>query len=178
MHRPGHIDNTGSGTNSMDRRKYLKALAIGATGAALLLDSCTPKSDKDNEHEDNHEEESAPAGKKTATVSWGYISLYHQEEAITIEDAKKFGPPQKEEPRIKIPFFNSNEIKLNQGDVVGFHLMKIGCPARFIIAVNLIDKDHDPTDDRAAMKKRNAEMDVELDKMGYKKEPWQPIAPC
>jgi hypothetical protein len=175
MHRPGHLDNTGSGNSSMNRRNYLKAFAIGTVAAGALLESCsTDKKNHDDDKENPHHPED---GKSPAADPWGYISLY-EPDVITIEDAQKLGPPKAGDNRIRIPFFNSNEIDVSPGQVIGFHLKKIGCPGVFAIAVNLVDQDHAHTDDREAMKKRNTDMDDQLIKLGYKKEPWQPAQPC
>jgi len=178
-HRPGHIDNPGGSTLSMDRRKYLKALAVGTVAAgALLVESCDPKKKQDEEKkEDDHPHEPSPENNNKGGVSWGYLSLY-KTNVTTIQAAIALGPPTEEEDRIIIPFFNSNGIDLTRGQVVGFHLMKIGCPPMFAIAVNLVKEDHEPDPDAET---RNETMDKFLmEELKIEKKRWSPAAtkPC
>ena len=146
-HRPGHIDDTNLGGQSMDRRKYLKALAVGTVGAGALLESaCTTLN--------------VNAGSQTGVISWGYLSLYDPA-IISIEDAKT--KPLKES-RFRIPFFNSNGISIAAGDVIGFQLIKIGSPPIFALAINLAEEHGDSSIER------NEDMNKFLRSIGYKEE--------
>lgn len=123
-HRPGHVDNPVGGTYSMNRRKYLKALTVGAVAAGAFMESCSTEKSKGE-----------------WLKCWGMLSLYDPR-VTTIAQAKQSQLPA-EADLIQVPFYNSNEIDFKEGDVVGFHLLKIGNPPAFVIATNLILTDHD-----------------------------------
>ena len=152
-HRAGHVDNSTGPGASMDRRKYLATLAVGAVAAGALLESCcTPK-------------------KKNVSM-WGTLSLYDPAITSISEAAGKALPPA--DKRLTIPFFNSNEIEITPSQIVGFHLLKIGNPTQFVMAVNLVAKDEDDHGDhlnneneKRELVKRNMEMDIELRELCY-----------
>lgn len=163
MHRPGHVDDTGSGTQSMDRRKYLKALTISAVGtatAAAILQSCNTSE------------------KSSSAPLWGYLSIY-EPEVVNIAEAKK-QPLTEGQSVYRIPFFNNNGIRLSQGAVIGFQLLKIGCPTLFVIATNLVDHDHPEPQTREWLIQRNKDIDGIIGKTGIQKIPWSlpTLQPC
>ncbi len=155
-HRPGHVDNTCGTCSSMDRRQLIQKLAVGAVAAgatAAIFESCNPASD------------STPKNPQ-----WGYLSLY-KPAMLTIKMAKEEEAKGEKDAGLKngiiIPFFNSSDIPLSVGMVIGFHLRQIGSPPFFVIADNLTEHDHE---EESGLEDRNIKMDECLKNLGYLKE--------
>jgi len=163
-HRPGHIDNGNSPYYSMDRRKYLKTLAIGSVGAGLFLEACNSEN---KEQQDDHDTE-----KKPSVMMWGVMSLYAPD-VVSIKAARDAKLPETAE-LIKVPFYNTNQIDIKEGEVVGFHLMQIGDPVISVIAVNLVKEDEDPhhavdtPTSSLPPEERNRKMDACLTELGLR----------
>lgn len=173
-HRPGHIDDTGSGTQSMDRRKYLKTLTLGAVASAAVsvLDSCTAK---DTTSQMKSPDQSAGAAPATVPL-WGYLSVFPHD-VIKIDDAKN-KPLKEGDELFRIPFYNNNQIDIKQGSIVGFTLLKIGCAPEFVIATNLVEHDHAEDEPVDWYIKRNLAMDETFRSVGLQPKPWSLPAPC
>jgi hypothetical protein len=176
-HRYGHVDNFGDGTLSMNRRKYISTLAAGATFGAVAagLAACGSPSSSGNVQESESETKAmAPAASGCVTLKqWGHLSIFPPG-ILTLEEAKA-SMPTTGSRMIKVPFFNSNGIALSEGMVVGFHLVRIGCPTTlFVVAFNLADHDHHniPEDEREWYIRRNNNMDTLLRSIGYEESDW------
>jgi hypothetical protein len=175
-HRPGHLDSTGDGTESMDRRKYLSTLAAGAAfgGVAAGLAACSnPTRTETNESADSVGKSLMAPAECTTLRKWGYLSIFPPG-ILTIAEARA-NMPTPGARMIRVPFFNSNGIELSEGMVVGFHLVRIGCPSLFAVAFNLyVDQNEHPIQDseREWYVRRNTNMDNILRKMGYVESEW------
>jgi hypothetical protein len=182
-HRPGHIESAGDGTASMDRRKYLSTLAAGAAfgtvAAGLAACNTSPREQAKQPSTDSTSRSLIATPQCTTLRRWGYLSIFPPA-ILTLAEARA-NMPAAGAKMIRVPFFNSNGIELTEKMVVGFHLVRIGCPSIFAVAFNLYvedpdaDHDHDPIDDseREALIRRNTNMDKVLRTMGYVESEWK-----
>jgi hypothetical protein len=178
-HRPGHISIAGDGTMSMDRRKYLSTLAAGAAFGTVAagLAACGSKSSSDDAQEsDSAVKALTPAEGCVTFGRWGTLSIFPPG-ILTLEEARA-NMPAPGSKMITVPFFNSNGIDIKEGMVVGFHLVRIGCPTQFVVAFNLEDHDHPiPDSEREWYIGRNNNMDNLLKSIGYSESEWVEPSP-
>lgn len=165
-HRLGHIDGTNSYA-SMDRRKYLGAMAAGAAFGAVA--ACGGGTSTNGDH-DEHGHDLTESG-RTLMKQFGYLSIFPPA-ILTFEEARK-NMPVAGSKMIRLPFFNESNIELKEKMVVGFHVVRIGCPSIFAVAFNLITKGDEPEEsEREGLIKRNTRMDEILRGMGYTEVEW------
>src|SRR5262245_24914306 len=115
MHRPGHIDGSGDGNQSMDRRKYLNTLAAGAAFGTIAvgLAACGGGSGSTQESltapaDTTHTDDHGPTGNCAVTKQqFGYLSIF-PEHITTIEMAQRQeNMPKTTDSLIRVPYFNS-----------------------------------------------------------------------
>jgi len=177
-HRFGHVDGSGDGNQSMDRRKYLGMLAAGAAfgtvAAGMAACGGSSTTEKDTTTTDpTHEHQGATAATGTCDIvkQWGTLSLYPPN-ITTMAAAQSFDLATLP-GTIKVPFFNSNGISLQEGMQVGFSLIRIGCPVKFVIAANLIiDETAHQDIPGLDIVQRNRKMDEWLTNNGYPETAW------
>jgi len=194
-HRPGHFEDSGEGIYSMDRRKYLSTLAAGAAfgTVAVGLAACSPGGgDKstiaetapdsaaiDSLSGDHHDIMGLSLPGITGQNLWGYLRVFPPE-ITRVMDAKT--DQLVGVKTIRIPFLNNTGLDLSISPIIGFTLLTIGCPAKFVLAINLTRDDHPPIEQPplAQIIQRHKDMDAALVKMGYVAEDWNGIetTPC
>jgi hypothetical protein len=190
-HRAGHVEDSGEDVYSMDRRKYLSTLAAGAAFGTVAVglaacggsggggesastgDTASTGSEPAADSASANRLEMAVAGTEiTGKNLWGYLRVFPPE-VTTVRDAK----PEllANVKTIRIPYYNNTELDMSNGPVVGFHLLTIGCPAKFALAINLTRDDHHPGDmpPTSVIVQRHKDMDAALLLMGYKAEDWK-----
>jgi hypothetical protein len=186
-HRPAHYEDSGEECCSMDRRKYLSTLAAGAAFGAVAVGAAACGSGGGESTRDNGTTtlradslnavqqpftEAAPLIVQKRNL-WGYLRVFpaHVTSVGKATEADLRGDGIE---TFRIPFFNNTGIDISASNpIVGFTLLKIGCPAEFVIAINLTrndDPDHHPSDTESEAK--NNEMDGVLTRIGIKKYPW------
>ena len=172
-HRLGHIDGSEDGPSSMNRRKYLGALAAGAAfGAVAACGGGSSSSESDHTDSTAHLQSQARC---ITLKQWGYLSIFPPG-ILTVAEAQA-NMPVPGARMIRLPFFNSNGIEIREGMVVGFHVVRIGCPSIFAVAYNLVAQDPHPLEEseRETLVRRNTNMDNILRGMGYTEVDW--VAP-
>jgi hypothetical protein len=130
----------------MDRRRSLKQIATGVTGtiaAAALLQSCGGQGTTEA-----HLTMNTGSLNNAGSPLWGYLSLFDPtitniKAARELLDNEEKRKKWEADPKLVLPFLNTNGISLAKGSVIGFQLLLIGFPARFAVAVNLTEHDHD-----------------------------------
>lgn len=182
MHRPGHYEDAGEAAYSMDRRKYLTTLAAGAAlgTVAVGLAACgggsggseDKRSTADTASAEAHTH-AAPSQDVTGKNLWGYLRVFPPE-VTKIADANS--AMLSTQDSIRIPFYNNTGIDLSAGEIFGFTLLRIGCPAQFALAINLTRDDIHQTEPPVdVLVTRNKQMDSDLLAMGYRKLPWRGV---
>jgi hypothetical protein len=177
-HRPGHIDFGGDGTQSIDRRKYLGMLAAGAAfgtvaaGLAACGGSSTEQKESVTQDTTDHDHDQLVSGACNTERTFGILSLYPPK-FTTIASTNGFDLSTLS-GTIKVPFFNSSGIPIKEGQTVGFTLVRIGCPVKFVIATNFIAEDGHHTElPGLDLAQRNKNMDIWLMNNGYPETAWE-----
>jgi hypothetical protein len=158
----------------MTHRKYLGTLAAGAAfgTVAVGLAACGGSTTQNDKQATDSARQPVDALVQTEPrVQWGYLSILPRD-VIKLEQTEN-ARPKLGQQYIKVPFVNINGIELTEGKIVGFQLIRIGCPSIFVIAHNIIDHHHqeDGISDQWLLD-RNKKMDELLDAMGYKPTDW------
>jgi len=186
-HRPGHWEDSGEECCSMDRRKYLSTLAAGAAFGAVAVgvaacggggsESATTQDTAGTAAADTSKsrlQRFSPGGADTEVQGknlWGYLRVFP---ARVTNVAKATEADLVGVETFRIPFFNNTGLDLSAANpIVGFTLLKIGCPAKFAIAINLTredDPDHHGTP--TEIQDQNDVMDGVLTRIGVQKYPW------
>ena len=193
-HRLGHVEETGEDCCSMDRRKYLSTLAAGATFGAVAIgvaacggggseskatDTTTTPADTSTDAIQRLRLAGDEPIEVTGKKLWGYLRVFPSN-ITRVADARKEQIETIE--TIRIPYFNNTGLDLAANPIFGFNLLRIGCPAKFAIAINLTvndDHTHHPTNPQDTID-RNNQMDKDLVGMGFKVYPWTGVdaEPC
>jgi hypothetical protein len=169
----------------MNRRKYLSTLAAGAALGTMAAGIAACGGGSSTQTESQAPADAAPQGAAALQtpehLNWGVLTLYPS--SITSIEAAKRHQFSTDDMVLKIPFYNNTGITINENDVIGFTLKKIGCPPVAVIAYNLITAD-DHQDNAAEQQEhadRNAQMDIDLETIyGNKRVKWSSPdgAPC